>query len=118
MLSAGKSLSSRLPVAQMPPTPSELISAVSHPLRRQILLAYVDGSIECASAIELARTMDRRVGQVAYHLKMLAKGDILRPVPAVEGQEALSPPYGWILGVEPEWLRLVLAVWAEADVSG
>jgi len=93
----------------MPPTSSELISAVSHPLRRQILLAYVDGSVECASASELAQAMDRRVGQVAYHLKTLAKGEILRPG---------APPYGWTLGVEPEWLRLVLAVWAEADVSG
>jgi DNA-binding transcriptional ArsR family regulator len=102
----------------MPPTSSELISAVSHPLRRQILLAYVDGSVECASASELALAMDRRVGQVAYHLKTLARGGILRQVPGAEGQEAPGTPYGWTLGVEPEWLRLVLEVWAEADVSG
>ena len=101
----------------MPPTSSELSSAVSHPLRRQILRAYVDGSVECASASELAQTMDRRVGQVAYHLKTLARGDILRPVPGGGGQEAPATPYGWTLGVEPEWLRLVLAVWAEAAVS-
>jgi DNA-binding transcriptional ArsR family regulator len=102
----------------MPPTSSELISAVSHPLRRQILLAYVDGSVECASASELAQAMDRRVGQVAYHLKTLARGDILRPVPRSDGQETRGIAYGWTLGVEPEWLRLVLDVWAEADVSG
>ncbi|HKO37454.1 MAG TPA: helix-turn-helix domain-containing protein [Solirubrobacterales bacterium] len=102
----------------MPPTSSELISAVSHPLRRQILLAYVDGSVECASAKELAQAMDRRVGQVAYHLKTLARGDILRPVPSADGEQARDLPYGWVLGVEPEWLRLVLEVWAEADVSG
>ena len=101
----------------MPPTSSELISAVSHPLRRQILRAYVDGSVECASASELAQAMDRRGGQVAYHLKTLARGDILRPVPGADGQGAPGTPYGWALGVEPEWLRLVLAVWAEADVS-
>jgi DNA-binding transcriptional ArsR family regulator len=102
----------------MPPTSSELISAVSHPLRRQILLAYVDGSVECASASELAQVMDRRVGQVAYHLKTLAKGDILRPVSSADGQAGKGSPYGWTLGVEPDWLRLVLEVWAEADVSG
>lgn len=102
----------------MPPTSTELISAVSHPLRRRILLAYVDGSVSCASAGELAEAMDRRVGQVAYHLKMLAKGDILRPVRSGGGQEAGEARYGWVLGVEPEWLRLVLEVWAEADVSG
>lgn len=102
----------------MPPTSSELISAVSHPLRRQILIAYVDGSVECASANELARAMDRRVAQVAYHLKTLARGDILRPVTGAGGREAQGVSYGWTLGVEPEWLRLVLEIWAEADVSG
>lgn len=102
----------------MPPTSSELISAVRHPLRRQILLAYVDGAVECASAGELAQAMDRRVSQVAYHLKTLARGEILRPVGSVGGREPQGDPYGWVLGVEPEWLRLVLEVWAEADVSG
>ncbi|HEV2727700.1 MAG TPA: helix-turn-helix domain-containing protein [Solirubrobacterales bacterium] len=98
----------------MPPTSSELISAVSHPLRRRILFAYVEGAVECPSARELAEAMDQRVGRVAYHLKTLAKGDILRPVQAGGGGEA---HYGWTLGVEAEWLRLVLDVWAESDVS-
>lgn len=101
----------------MPPTASELISAVNHPLRRRILFAYLDGSVECASAKELAEATDQRVGQVAYHLKTLAKGDILRPVR--QGDRSRAPEaYGWTLGVEPEWLRLVLEVWAEAEVSG
>lgn len=99
----------------MPPTASELIQAVNHPLRRRILFAYLEESVECASATELAAATDQRVGQVAYHLKTLAKGDILRPVP--QGQSP-GGGYGWTLGVEAEWLRLVLAVWAEADVSG
>jgi DNA-binding transcriptional ArsR family regulator len=89
----------------MPPSSSELISAVGHPLRRQILLAYLDGPLERASASELAEAMDHRVGQVAYHLKALAKSEILRPV----------GHYGWALDVEAVWLRLVLEVWAEAD---
>lgn len=100
----------------MPPTASELISAVNHPLRRRILFAYLDGSIECASAKELAEATDQRVGQVAYHLKTLAKGDILRPVR--QGDRSQEEIYGWTLGVEAEWLRLILEVWAEADVSG
>jgi len=101
----------------MPPTASELIHAVNHPLRRRILFAYLDGSVECASTQELAAATDQRVGQVAYHLKTLARGDILRPVR--QGDRPQDPAgYGWTLGVEAEWLRLVLAVWAEADVSG
>lgn len=106
-----------LPVT-MPPTASELISAVNHPLRRRILFAYLDGSVECASATELAAVTDQRVGQVAYHLKTLAKGDILRPVRQEDQAQTEAETYGWTLGVEAEWLRLVLAVWAEADVSG
>jgi DNA-binding transcriptional ArsR family regulator len=101
----------------VPPTSSELISAVSHPLRRRILFAYVDGAVECASAQDLAEAMDQRVGQVAYHLKTLAKGEILRPVQSGQGQ-AGEAHYGWTLGVEADWLRLVLEVWAESDVSG
>lgn len=102
----------------MPPTASELISAVNHPLRRRILFAYLNGSVECASAKELAEATDQRVGQVAYHLKTLAKGDVLRPVRQGNRSQALEEAYCWTLGVEAEWLRLVLAVWAEADVSG
>ena len=102
----------------MPPTSSELISAVSHPLRRRILSAYLEGRVECASASELAAVMDQRVGQVAYHLKTLAKGEILQPVHSGGDREAEAAHYGWMLGVEAEWLRLVLEVWAEADASG
>jgi DNA-binding transcriptional ArsR family regulator len=102
---------------KVPPTSSELISAVSHPLRRRILFAYVEGAVECASAGELAAAMDQRVGQVAYHLKTLAKGEILRPVQSGVGQGATEAHYGWALGVEAEWLRVVLDVWAESDRS-
>jgi hypothetical protein len=92
----------------MPPTASKLISAVNHPLRRRILLAYLDGSFDCASAQEVAAALDQRVGPVAYHLKTLAKGEVLQAV----------PNRGWTLGVEPDWLRVVLEVWAEAEVAG
>lgn len=101
----------------MPPTASELIHAVNHPLRRRILFAYLDGSVECASTQELAAATDQRVGQVAYHLKTLARGDILRPVGQGDRSQFPGGGNGWALGVEAEWLRLVLAVWAEADVS-
>jgi DNA-binding transcriptional ArsR family regulator len=99
----------------MPPTSSELISAVSHPLRRRILFAYAQGTVECASARELAAAMGQRVGQVDYHLKTLAKGDILRLVRAGDEQGAGVADCGWTLGVEAQWLRLVLEVWAEAE---
>ena len=102
----------------MPPPASKLISAVNHPLRRRILGVFLGGSLECASAEEVAEILDERVAQVAYHLKTLANGEILQPLQRDGdggGQEAY---YGWALGVEPEWLRVVLEVWAEAEVAG
>src|SRR6476646_3936053 len=99
----------------MPPSSSELISAVGHPLRRRILLAYLDRPLERASASELAEIMDQRIGQVAYHLKTLAKSEILRPVEGGDGTEAKQGHYRWALDVEAVWLQLVLEVWAEAD---
>jgi DNA-binding transcriptional ArsR family regulator len=100
----------------MTPTASELISAASHPLRRRILCAYLDGSVECATAGDLAAAMDRRVSQVAYHLKALANGDILRPVQGAP-PGAVGSGHGWSLGVEAEWLRLVLEILVEVEVS-
>src|SRR3954452_24310718 len=101
----------------MPPSSSELLSAVGHPLRRRILGAYLDRSLEGASARELAKALDQRVGQVAYHLKTLAKSDILRPVHGRDGKEPHEAHYGWALGVEEEWLRLILEVCGEADLT-
>jgi DNA-binding transcriptional ArsR family regulator len=101
----------------MPPSTSELMSAVRHPLRRRILRAYLDGSIDCPSASELAEVMNQGVGHVAYHLKTLAKLGILSPVQESDGENPKEPHYGWTLGVEPDWLRMVLEVWAASDVS-
>ena len=101
----------------MPPSSSELISAVGHPLRRRILGAYLDGTVECATARQLAEALDERVGQVAYHLKTLAKGDILRPVERRDRQQA-QEAHCWALDVEATWLRLVLEIWVEADLTG
>jgi DNA-binding transcriptional ArsR family regulator len=99
----------------MPPSSSELISALGHPLRRRILLAYLSGTVEVASARDLAKTLDQRVGQVAYHLKTLAKSEILRPVQSRDRRQPHEPHYGWVLGVEMVWLRLLLEACGDAD---
>jgi DNA-binding transcriptional ArsR family regulator len=101
----------------MSPTATELLSAVNHPLRRRILFAYLDGGVACASARGLAEAMELPVEQIAYHLKALAQSDIMRPAQG-EGRGAGEDRYGWTLGVEAEWLRLALEVWAGSDVSG
>ena len=100
----------------MPPSSSELISAVGHPTRRRILRAYLDDSVECVSASELAPAVEQRASQVAYHLKTLARCDLLRLV-RNEGDRSGEPLYGWALDIEAEWLRLVLDVYAESGFS-
>jgi DNA-binding transcriptional ArsR family regulator len=96
----------RVDPASMAPSSQELNGALRHPLRRRILLAYLDGGIQFASAGELAATTDERVGQVDYHLKTLGKYELLRLAPA-----------GWALDVEASWLRLVLELWGESNGS-
>lgn len=61
--------------------------------------------------------LDQQVGQVAYHLKTLARGGILLPVQSGSGQGAEQAHYGWTLGVEAGWLGLLLEVWTDLDVS-
>ena len=96
----------------MPPATPELITAVSHPLRRLILRAYLDEAVDCASAGELARAMDQEAGKVSYHLKTLARCELLRPVRSEGGGE--EDLYAWALDVEADWLRVVLDFWAES----
>lgn len=100
----------------MPPSSSELLDAVSHPTRRRILRAYLDERIERVSATALAPVVEQQVGQVAYHLKTLARCELLRPVRDSERLPE-EPLYGWALGVEAEWLRLVLDVYAASGLS-
>jgi DNA-binding transcriptional ArsR family regulator len=100
----------------MAPSSSELISAVSHPTRRRILRAYLDDSLDCVSARELVPAVEQPVSQIAYHLKTLARCELLRPVQGERPYED-EPVYGWALDVEAEWLRLVLDVWSESGLS-
>jgi DNA-binding transcriptional ArsR family regulator len=98
----------------MPPSSSELISAVSHPTRRRILRAVLDDPGGCASTEALATTLEQPVAHVDYHLKTLARYEILRLGDRGDRADAGGHDQGWSLDLEPEWLRLVLDVWAEA----
>lgn len=101
----------------MPPSSSELISALGHPLRRRILIGYLDGPLEHSSAAEIAEAFDHRVGEVAYHLKTLVRSEILRPLHSNDWKRARQTRYGLASDVEAVWLRLVLEVWGQADLS-
>ena len=117
----------------MPPDASKLMTAVGHPLRRQILRVYLDESLQCASAGEMARATDEPIARVAYHLKTLAGCDVLRLVHGHDGSGAERSddsdgegaedggrevlPHAWALDVEGGWLRLMLDFWAQSDLA-
>lgn len=61
----------------MPPDTPELIAALNHPLRRRILRAYLDGHVQTASSTQLATRLDMPLGNVAYHVKTLARLGVL-----------------------------------------
>jgi hypothetical protein len=97
----------------MAPSTTELTDALSHILRRRILVAYLEGEFERASPAEIAGAWGERVAQVAYHLKTLARCNVLSPV---DGEDAgRGHRYGFAPGVDPEWLWLLLAVSAELN---
>lgn len=98
----------------MAPSAIELSSAVNHPLRRRILLAYLGGDFEAAAAGKIAAALKEREAQVAYHLKVLATTGVLRLLPESAGE----PLYGWASGIEPAWLRLVLELSGDPGVGG
>jgi len=101
----------------MPPSSSELITAVSHPTRRRILRAFVEEPLGAASADELADALEQPVAQVGYHLKTLARCEILRLSRDGDRNAAEAPRYGWTLDLEPDWLRVVLDVWVESRAA-
>lgn len=100
MLSGGTP-SNAPPGTDMVPSSSELIDAVSNPTRRRILRAFVE-SAGTASAQELAAVLEQPLAKVDYHLKTLARCEILR----------LNPERcDWSLEIEPDWLGLFLDIW-------
>lgn len=82
---------------------------MGHPLRRRILIAYLGGEFVNVSACEVASVLDERIARVAYHLKVLATAGVLRLLPEGDGETR----YDWESGIDPAWLRLVLALSAE-----
>lgn len=97
----------------MAPSSTELTDALSHVLRRRIIIAYLEGDFERASAVEIARAWGEGAGQVAYHLKTLARCNVLSPVEG--GGPGCEDRYGFAPGVDPEWLALLLVVSAELN---
>lgn len=105
MLSGG-TLSNAPSGTPMVPSRADLIDAVSNPTRRRILRAFVEGAGKGASVEQLAAFLEQPVAKVDYHLKTLARCEILR---------LNRDRCDWSLDVEPDWLGLFLDIWPQPE---
>lgn len=60
------------------PEASQWVTALNHPLRRSILRILAEK--ELASATDIARLTETRLGNVAYHVKVLTELQVLELV--------------------------------------
>jgi len=84
-----------------------LISALNHPLRRRIL-RKIDEDGGVTSARQLARELGLPIGNVSYHLQVLAKLDVLQQTHARQVRGAREYFYVSNLDSQDDWFRAAL----------
>jgi DNA-binding transcriptional ArsR family regulator len=93
---------------------SLLISALNHSLRRRIL-RRVDEDGGVTSARQLARQLGLPIGNVSYHLQVLAKLDVLKQTHARQVRGATEYFYVSNLDGQADWFRAALNGSRDAD---
>lgn|GEM_PF-3444128 len=86
---------------------SPLIAALNHSLRRQIL-RRIDEDEATTSARELARELGVPIGNVSYHLQVLARLDVLRQADVRQVRGAKEYFYVSNLDGQDDWFRAAL----------
>ena len=76
-------------------------AVMSQPLRRRIACLYLGG--EEVGTAEIAAELDREIGRIAYHLRLLVRRDVLKVVPKCR---PTPPLYRW--SPQAEWARKML----------
>lgn len=93
--------------AEPRPDAAQWLAALNHPLRRRIL--RILGAAEVASATEIARLTDVRLGNVAYHVKVLTELEVLELVRRRQVRGAFEKFYRpAVIDGEVDWVRVVL----------
>jgi DNA-binding transcriptional ArsR family regulator len=89
------------------PDAAQWVAALNHPLRRSIL--RVLGEQELASATEIAKRTEVRLGNVAYHVKVLNELEVLELVRRRQVRGAFEKFYrsAEIRG-KVDWVEVVL----------
>jgi DNA-binding transcriptional ArsR family regulator len=84
-----------------------LLVALKHPLRRQILKAMAD---EESSPRDLAETLDRPLSNVSYHVRVLVQCEVLKLVRTRQVRGSMQHFYKSL--IEDEWARNILGIGA------
>ncbi len=91
-----------------------LITALRHPLRREILRLMSDGRE--ASPSELAEELDQILSNVAYHVRVLTECGALKPARRKKVRGATQHFYTWSL--EADWALAMLEADEEESSEG
>jgi DNA-binding transcriptional ArsR family regulator len=91
---------------RMTPDTAALITALNHPLRRKILRVLATG--ESASATDLSERLEVRLGNIAYHMKVLTDLQVLWLASTQQVRGAQERFYRSVLDGKPEWAQTAL----------
>ena len=83
---------------------TDLLLALSHPWRRQILRTLADGRARSPS--ELAESLDLPVSNLSYHVRVLATRGAVRLVRTAPSRG--STQHFYLPSIEADWARSVL----------
>jgi len=94
---------------------NDLLIALRHPLRRQILQAMAEGP-QPVSPRELASSLAQPLSNVSYHVRVLADCSVLELVRTKQVRGSMQHFYRSLL--EAEWARFVLGIGGDAAANG
>jgi DNA-binding transcriptional ArsR family regulator len=98
------------------PDAAQWVAALNHPLRRSIL--RILGEQELASATEISKHTETRLGNVAYHVKVLTELEVLELVRRRQVRGAFEKFYRAArVDGKAAWVRVVLERTRESDPS-
>jgi DNA-binding transcriptional ArsR family regulator len=98
------------------PDTADLISALNHPLRRRILRVLATG--RAASATDLSELLEMRLGNIAYHMKVLSELKVLWLASTQQVRGAEERFYRSVLNGKPTWARTALEQTRAKDEPG
>jgi DNA-binding transcriptional ArsR family regulator len=84
---------------------NDLLTALRHPLRRQILRLMAGR--EASSPTELAASLSQPLSNVSYHVRVLANCGALELVRTTQVRGSMKHFYR--SSMEPDWARFILA---------